>query len=126
MKVTIKDGTARVELMQWLVPGAQKGARVLDASPPDAFLLLFLMIASATFLIRPRDPRKNMYSCIVIPDVNDLREFARSLHSIAAVGRGTERLTDSYLGHVVGGAEEAALRFLIDLKAFDITRERGV
>ncbi|HKZ79846.1 MAG TPA: type I-MYXAN CRISPR-associated Cas8a1/Cmx1 [Pyrinomonadaceae bacterium] len=126
MKVVIKDGAARVELMQWLIPGAQKGARALEASTPDAFLLLFLVVASATFLIRPRDPKKNMHSCIVIPDVTDLRAFARSLHNIAGVGRGTERLTDSYLGHIVGGAEEAALRFLIDLKAFDVTREKGV
>jgi len=126
IKVLIKDGVARVELMQWIIPGAQKGARALEASPQDAFLLLFLMVASATFLIRPRDPRKNTHSCIVIPDVSDLRAFAKSLHSIAAVGRGTEGLTDSYVGHVVGGAEEAALRFLIDLKAFDVARERGV
>jgi hypothetical protein len=42
--------------------------------------------------------------------------FARSLHRIAATGQGMQRFSNSYLGRVVGGAEEAALRFLIDLQ----------
>ena len=37
-----------------------------------------------------------------------------------------QRFSNSYLGRVVGGAEEAALRFLIDLQAEEITSERSV
>lgn len=126
MKVRADNGVTVAELMQWLVPGAQRGARTLESPLKDAFLLLFLMVGSATFLIRPRDFKKGMHSCIVIPDVIDLTAFSKSLHNIASVGHKVERFSDSYLGHIVGGAEEAALRFLVDLKAFDIGHERGV
>ena len=61
-----------------------------------------------------------------MPDVIDLEMFARSLHRIAITGQGMQRFSNTYLGRVVGGAEEAALRFLIDLQAEEITSERSV
>lgn len=126
MNVRNDNGVTVAELMQWLVPGAQRGARTLESPLRDGFLLLFLMVGSATFLIRPRDFKKSMHSCIVIPDVRDLLAFSKSLHNIASVGHKVERFSDSYLGHIVGGAEEAALRFLVDLKVSDVRHERGV
>ena len=61
-----------------------------------------------------------------MPNVIDLEMFARSLHRIAIAGQGMQRFSNSYLGRVVAGTEEAALRFLIDLQAEEITSERSV
>jgi len=37
-----------------------------------------------------------------------------------------QRFTRNYLGRVVGGAEEAALSFLLDMTAQDLERERSI
>lgn len=126
MQLRNSEGITVAELMQWHIPGAMRGARTLEAPFKDAMLLMFLMVGSAAFLIRPRNPKENVYSCLIVPDVTDLQAFAKSLHNIAAVGQNFDHFSDSYLGHIVGGAEEAALRFLIDLKAYDVSLERGV
>jgi CRISPR-associated protein Cas8a1/Csx13 len=84
------------------------------------------MVGCAIFLLRPRTYREKAQCCVIVPDVIDLELFARALHRIAATGQGMWRFSNSYLGRVVGGAEEAGLRFLIDLQAEEITSERSV
>ena len=111
---------------QSVVPGAMSGALDLQAPAEDVMLLLFLMVGCAIFLLRPRTYREKAQYCVIVPDVIDLEMFARSLQRIAATGQGMQRFSNSYLGRVVGGAEEAALRFLIDLQAEEITSERSV
>lgn len=111
---------------QSMVPGAMSGALELQAPTEDVILLLFLMVGCAIFLLRPRTYQDKAQYCVIVPDVIDLELFARALHRITATGPGIKRFSNSYLGRVVGGAEEAALRFLIDLYADDIMSERSV
>jgi CRISPR-associated protein Cas8a1/Csx13 len=63
---------------------------------------------------------------VVIPGVDDLLAFSRSLHAIASVDVRVKRLSGTYLGRVVGGAEEAALRLLIDLTSDDVAERSGI
>jgi CRISPR-associated protein Cas8a1/Csx13 len=111
---------------QWIMPGATGGAEDLEGSAEEVFLLMFLMVGCSIFLLRPRSYKDKAQSCLVVPDVVDLSAFARDLHYMASAGAEFKRLSHTYLGRVVGGAEEAALRFLIDLNAYDIARERSV
>ena len=120
------DGTLAAKFPQSVVPGATGGMVDLQASPQDALLLMFLMVGCSVFMLRPRTYKEKAQSCLIVPDVFDLVAFARALRNIAAAGQGFKRFSDSYLGRVVGGAEEAALRFLIDLQAGDVTLEGGV
>lgn len=57
-----------------------------------------------------------MQACLVVPDVRDLQRFAKVMRALATLGKDAPRLTSGYLGRIVGGAEEAALRFLLDWK----------
>lgn len=111
---------------QSVVPGAMSGVQALEACAKDVLLLLFLMVGSSVFLLRPRASREKMQACIVVPDVKDLVRFARAMHTIVAAGRQVKTFTNSYLGRVVGGAEEAALRLLVDLTAEDLGEERSI
>ncbi|MFQ3591325.1 MAG: type I-MYXAN CRISPR-associated Cas8a1/Cmx1, partial [Chloracidobacterium sp.] len=108
---------------QSIVPGAMSGATGLEGPPEDVLLLLYLMVGSAVFLLRPQTYRDKAQYCLVVPDVTNLKRFAVNLREIAAYGTNLMRFTNTYLGRVVGGAEEAALRFLIDLQAGDLTEE---
>jgi len=106
---------------QSLIPGATSGANELEASAAEAILLLFLMIGCPVFLLRPRTYGEKAQSCIVVPDVLDLAAFARALQYVAQKDQHVKRFSNSYLGRVVGGAEEAALTFMLDQQAADRT-----
>jgi CRISPR-associated protein Cas8a1/Csx13 len=111
---------------QSVVPGAMSGALELEAPAEEVVLLLFLMVGCSIFLLRPRNYKEKAQACVVVPDVADLALFARALHRIAAAGQNIRRFSNTYLGRVVGGAEEAGLRFLIDLNAEGVSGERSV
>lgn len=111
---------------QWAVPGATGGALSLQAPTEEAILLMFLMVGCSVFLLRPRTYQEKAQACVIVPDVVDLQAFAKALDRIAGGGQDMKRFSNTYLGRVVGGAEEAALRFLIDLQAEDIASERSV
>jgi len=111
---------------QSIVPGAMSGALGLQAPPEDVLLLLFLIVGCPIFLLRPRTYKEKAQYCLVVPDVIDLRSYASALQRIAAASQTVRRFSNTYLGRIVGGAEEAALRFLIDLQAEDIASERSV
>ena len=113
-------------IQQWTVPGATGGASDLEAPTDEVILLMFLMVGSAIFLLRPRTFQEKAQSCVIVPDVIDLLAFARAIERIASSGQGLNRLSNTYLNRVVGGAEEAALRFLIDLQAEDVSSEKSV
>lgn len=114
------------KIPQSVVPGVTSGAVGLHASPQEALLLMFLAVGCSVFTLRPRTFKEKAQSCLIVPDVFDLVAFARALRHIAASGQSFKRFSDSYLGRVVGGAEEAALRFVLDLQAGDVTLEGGV
>jgi CRISPR-associated protein Cas8a1/Csx13 len=120
------DGTLAAKIPQSVVPGATGGIVDLQATPEDSLLLMFLMIGCSVFMLRPRTYKEKAQSCLIVPDVLNLVTFAKALRNIAVSGQGFKRFSNSYLGRVVGGAEEAALRFLIDLQAGDVTLECGV
>ncbi|HEV7747058.1 MAG TPA: type I-MYXAN CRISPR-associated Cas8a1/Cmx1 [Pyrinomonadaceae bacterium] len=114
------------KIPQSVIPGVTSGKVALQIVPKDALLLMFLMVGCSVFMLRPRTYKEKAQSCLIVPDVFDLLAFARALRNIAAAGQTFRRFSNSYLGRVVGGAEEAALRFLIDLQAGDVTLEGGV
>jgi CRISPR-associated protein Cas8a1/Csx13 len=125
LTLTENDGeNITAEIVQWIVPGAVKGAEPLNAPLKEAFLLLFLMVGCAVFILRPRrynkrkqDVQRNKFRfCLVVPDVKDLKRFTVALARISSVQNVIAGLRMDYLDRVVGGVEEAALRFLIDLE----------
>ncbi len=111
---------------QWCIPGALSGARDLQASAENVMLLTFLMVACPVFLLRSRRRAEKAQYCVVVPDVRDLQQFARVLQRLAARGDDFHRFSNTYLGRVVGGSEEAALRFLVELEAEDVADQRSV
>ena len=113
-----------VTLSQALLPGAMAGASELEARPSDAFLLQYLIVACPVFLVRSRRREEKVQSSLIVPDVTDLKLFSMRLHRSSS--RDLPRFSDTYLGRVVGGAEEAALRFLMDLRSHDAAGDLGV
>ena len=111
---------------QSVVPGAMSGKKALQAKADEAILLLYLMVGCVVFLLRPRTYKEKAQACIVVPDVTDLLDFADSMQSLAISSQNIQRFSHTYLGRIVGGAEEAALCFLIDIKADDIAATPGV
>jgi CRISPR-associated protein Cas8a1/Csx13 len=123
---TVEDGElpAVASIPQSLMPGATGGASDLGTSPEHAFLLHFLMVACPVVLLRSRNRSAKTQNCLVVPDVTDLRMFAMRLHRAGTSQ--IRRFSNTYLGRIVGGAEEAALRFLIDLRGLDAADLLGV
>lgn len=116
----------RAAIPQSVVPGAMSGAGELETSAEEAVLLLFLMVGCAVFLLRPRENKERARYCIVVPDVVDLDAFADELRHVAGMGREAQgkRFKNTYLNRVVGGAEEAAFNFLIDMEAGRVAKKR--
>lgn len=126
-----KSGTRRIlplvaKIPQCCVPGAMGGATDLEALAEDALLLMFLMVACPVFTVRSRARAEKTQFCVVVPDVRDVLSFSRALSRIAARSQNTRRFTNTFLGRVVGGAEEAALRFIIDIEVEDSLSSRSV
>lgn len=117
---------AMAKVPQSVVPGALTGAAEIAVSTGDAILLLFLIVGSTTFLLRPRNREERAQYCIVVPDVADLRSFVLALRRLASGEKQIHRFTNTYLGRVVGGSEEAALKFQIDLATEDVTSHPAV
>lgn len=103
-------------IQQWCVPGALGGAKEIVVRAKDVLLLSFLMVASPVFILRSRRREEKAQYCVVVPDVVDLKGFARALSNLTARRTYVTPFSSSLRGRVVGGAEEAALRFLLDLK----------
>ena len=110
---------------QSVIPGAMTGKKALQASAKEVILLLYLMVGSVVFLLRPRTYKEKAQYCIIVPDVTDLLEFADSMQSLTSSTQNFQRFSNTYLGRVVGGVEEAALSFLIDISANKI-RDSGI
>ncbi|HAX75933.1 MAG TPA: type I-MYXAN CRISPR-associated Cas8a1/Cmx1 [Cyanobacteria bacterium UBA11372] len=111
---------------QSVVPGAMTGQKALQAKPDEAILLLFLIVGCPIFLLRPRTYQEKAQACIVVPDVVDLEKFATDMKRLAFIKQEMQVFSNTYLGRIVGGAEEAALRFLIDIQAGAISGKRSV
>lgn len=111
-------------IRQFAVPGA---VALLETKSEEVILLNFLAIACPIFLLRPKVYQPDIaQACIVVPDVIDLNKFIRALRRIMGISEEVKRFGNKYLERVVGGAEEAALRFLIDIYGDDIASERGI
>lgn len=116
--------SGKAEIPQWVVPGAMRGAVGLEASAQDVFLLLYLMAGCAVYHLRPRKYKEKAQFCVVVPDVINLESFAKALRRLAATGKDFKRFRQNYLNRFVGGAEEAALSFLMDVEAGALVRKR--
>lgn len=109
----------RATVPQSMVPGATSGAESLEANAEEAVLLLYLMVGSLVFQIRGAERAR---ACIVIPDVTDLGAFT---DSVWRMGKADRLLRcGTLLGRITAGAEEAALRFLMDTEAADNLLDR--
>ena len=122
-EVEAGDLPDQASLTQTTLPGATGGTADLATSPEHAFLLQFLMVACPVFAIRSRKWEAKTRNCLVVPDVSDLRAFAEGLEEI---GTNPIRRTNSYLGRIAGGAEEAAMRFLMDHRGIETVEKRGI
>lgn len=111
---------------QSMIPGAMTGKKSLQAPAEEVILLHFLMVGCAVFLLRPRTYKEKAQACIIVPDIIDLKRFAFAIERISSKSQNFERFTHNYLGRIVGGAEEAALSFLLDMKAQDLKREGSI
>ncbi|MDS3860588.1 type I-MYXAN CRISPR-associated Cas8a1/Cmx1 [Thermosynechococcaceae cyanobacterium BACA0444] len=111
-------------IRQFAVPGA---VALLEAKSEEVLLLSFLAIACPTFLLRPKVYQPDIaQACIVVPDVTDLKKFTRAMRSVMGENSKMKRFSHRYLERVVGGAEEAALRFMIAISADNVASERGI
>jgi CRISPR-associated protein Cas8a1/Csx13 len=111
---------------QSIVPGAFAGAGKLKAPHEEVILLLFLLVGSAVFQLRPRSQLTKAQHCVVVPNVVDLKRFAMALRRITKSKKNSPFKSNTLQGRVVGGAEEAALRFLLDFQIAGATQERSV
>ncbi|AFY60376.1 type I-MYXAN CRISPR-associated Cas8a1/Cmx1 [Synechococcus sp. PCC 6312] len=111
---------------QSMIPGAMTGRKSLQAPVKEVILLHFLMVGCVTFLLRPRTYKEKAQACIVIPDIIDLVGFTGAIKRISSRSQNFERFTHTYLGRVVGGAEEAAFSFLLDMTTHKIEREKSI
>lgn len=111
-------------IRQFAIPGA---VAELEAKSEEVLLLSFLAVACPIFLLRPKIFQPNIAeACIVIPYITDLQKFTRAMRQVVGSSGTIERFSNTYLGRVVGGSEEAALRFLIDLDADDFASKQGI
>jgi CRISPR-associated protein Cas8a1/Csx13 len=115
-----------VAVPQWMVPGIQSGAHEIEISSEEAVLLLFLLISCPVFHLRPRTYKEKAQYCVLFPDVVDLKKFALALVRASKADPSIRKFTNSYLGRIAGGLEEAALKFMIDLNAGDIAYEPSI
>jgi CRISPR-associated protein Cas8a1/Csx13 len=101
-------------ITQALIPGALKGVHLLEAPTEEVILLLFLMVGCSSFIIHHPVFKEKTQACVVIPDVNDLEKFiaAKPIYSDVP----SALVKHGYLDRVVSGAEEAALRLVLDLR----------
>ncbi len=120
------DLPSSVAVPQWMVPGSQTGASELEVSSENALLLLFLIVSCPVFHLRPRTYKEKAQYCVIFPDVRDLRKFGLALGRASKADTSVMNFTSSYLGRIAGGLEEAALKFMIDLKAGDLSSESSV
>ena len=109
-------------IQQWTIPGVAGGSEEFLVSTEEAILLHFLMVGSVVFLLRPRTFKEKAQSCLVIPDVIDLVEFSEAISFINSQNQDFKKFSNNYLNRVVGGAEEAGLRFLLDLKTASLVK----
>lgn len=111
-------------IRQFAVPGA---VALLETRSEEVLLLNFLAIACPIFLLRPKVYQPDIaQACVVVPDVIDLQKFIRALQRVMRSSGELKRFGNKYLERVVGGAEEAALRFLIDLDIDRIADKPGI
>jgi|GEM_PF-862714 len=116
-------------IKQWCIPGAVEGAAAIQTSTDEAILLMYLIVGSAIYLLRPqlhkdKSYREKAQACLVVPNVTDLVEFSDAIAFINAQ-RSAKGFRNNYLSRVVGGAEDAALRFLLNLQGDKLRQVHG-
>jgi CRISPR-associated protein Cas8a1/Csx13 len=77
------------------------------------------MVGCPLYIVRSSKQDAKTQYAILVPDINNLIDHAETIHLQGGSSQIYEqfRLRLSYANRIVGGAEEAAFRFLTDLKA---------
>ncbi len=120
-------------MAQWMIPGVIAGAENIQRPTEEILLLMFLIVSCPIFQVNSQLPkiraksvkeRKEMkiQSCMIVPNVVDLIAFVKAIAFINAQTRNLSGFSNNYLNRVVGGAEEAGIRFLLDLEAEDLLK----
>lgn len=127
-----KNISKHSSISQWIVPGVMDGAKKIERPTEEIILLMFLIVACPIFKIisqmskvkkEKREKQKFQY-CLVVPNVINLIDYAKAISFISAQSQILKGFSNNYVNRVVGGVEEAGLRFLIDLRADDL-RQTG-
>ncbi|HUC93259.1 MAG TPA: type I-MYXAN CRISPR-associated Cas8a1/Cmx1 [Paenibacillus sp.] len=102
------------KIPQYVVPGAMSGSVSLEAPGDEAFLLLYLIVGCPLYLVRSDSWKEKVQFGILVPDVSNLKQFVRRVHRDHDQATMIER-SDlfGYDNRIVGGAEEAAVHFLV-------------
>ena len=105
---------AHAKIPQSVIPGAMSGSLNLEASGEEVFLLLYLMVGCPLYLLRSKTHEEKAQYCVLVPDVTKLKTYAKSIHEWAKHPFNGS-FSHDYASRIAGGAEEAAMRFLVDL-----------
>lgn len=108
------------KISQSIVPGAMTGTVPLEAAGHEVFLLLYLMAGCQLYLVRSDILKEKSQYCVLVPDVCDLQLFTS--HMIHGTVRSQNINRDEWFGfekRIAGGAEEAALRFIVERLAVE-------
>jgi CRISPR-associated protein Cas8a1/Csx13, MYXAN subtype/CRISPR-associated protein Cas8a1/Csx13, MYXAN subtype, C-terminal region len=111
------------KIPQSVVPGAVAGTVPLEAPGHEVFLLLYLMAGCQLYLVRSDMLKEKSQYCILVPDVCDLQLFTSQMIHGTSKNQNINR--DEWFGfekRVAGGAEEAALRFIVERLAVEAVR----
>ncbi|CAN5386049.1 hypothetical protein BH20ACI1_BH20ACI1_06790 [soil metagenome] len=117
-------------MAQWIIPGVIAGAENVERPTDEIVLLMFLIVACPIFQIISQMPKvkqqkrkeHKFQSCLIVPDVVDLVAYAKAIAYINAQSQTLKGFSNNYVNRVVGGVEEAGLRFLLDLRADDLVQ----
>ncbi len=120
-------------MSQWMIPGVIAGAENIERPTDEIVLLMFLIVACPIFQVISQMPRvkrekrkeQKLQSCLVVPNVIDLIAFAKAISFINAQKQDLRKFSSNYSSRVVGGTEEAGLRFLLDLQVDDLLQREN-
>ncbi|CAM3466040.1 type I-MYXAN CRISPR-associated Cas8a1/Cmx1 [Brevibacillus invocatus] len=112
---TKKGGLSKIATIpQSLIPGSTAGSGDLQASWKEVYLLLYLIVGSPIYLLRPRIQQEKLQTAIIVPYVTNLIDYTFTIKQFARSPQKARHYAD-YDRRIVGGAQEAGIRFVTEL-----------
>ncbi|HJV47154.1 MAG TPA: type I-MYXAN CRISPR-associated Cas8a1/Cmx1 [Bacillota bacterium] len=104
------------KIPQSLIPGVTAGAKDFQVLGKDALLLLFLMVGCPVYILRSKIHQEKAQYGIVVPNVINLEDYCDAIRDLAS---SKNKYVGEYERRIVGGLEEAALQFMLDIRVTD-------